>query len=256
MSMSVAYLRSLPYCECEKNCGFKGSYDECVRHEKTCKGKVMHTKFECEKNCGFKGSYDQCVLHEMTCKGKLLYTNFQCKKKCGFRGTYDQCVRHEKMCKGNVAAKKIKKRRDESDKESEVRRREEKARTSGTSLVVVVVPPPLQLALNPQERVVDWAKLFNEFGTPSDASFLSQGQSSVQSQGMLVLVVRNPCTTFGATVYREMQGNVLWQKQLIEKAFGVMQMDLALWALRTYSMLPDLSYNCAITYMFQKKWTY
>merc|ERR1711865_1288338 len=62
--------------ECEKGCGYRGTYDVIAAHEDTCtkrKQQVQLTKssskekYLCEKGCGFRGTYDDVEVHEETC---------------------------------------------------------------------------------------------------------------------------------------------------------------------------------------------
>ena len=77
---------------CESGCGFKGTFDEVLAHEKVCKPAPTHT---CELKCGFKGTFDEVVAHEKVCKPAPTHT---CVKLCGFRSSYEAVAQHEMAC--------------------------------------------------------------------------------------------------------------------------------------------------------------
>jgi hypothetical protein len=113
--------RALKAFECDRQCGFQGSFEDVLSHERGCAvssserverptqhaapdppppavtGEVpkdaTHT---CESRCGFKGTFDEVVAHEQVCKHGATHT---CELKCGFKGTFDEVVAHEQVCK-------------------------------------------------------------------------------------------------------------------------------------------------------------
>merc|ERR1719163_745666 len=57
---------------CAIGCGYLGTYDDCLEHEKICKFRSQNgnqsTWFTCEYDCGYLGTYDDCLEHEKICK--------------------------------------------------------------------------------------------------------------------------------------------------------------------------------------------
>lgn len=56
-----------PTHTCALRCGFEGSFDDVLKHEKVCKPAPTHT---CVNLCGFRGSYGAVAHHEETCPSR------------------------------------------------------------------------------------------------------------------------------------------------------------------------------------------
>jgi hypothetical protein len=94
---------------CAIGCGYLGSYDDCLAHEKVCKylqngnGGSAGGWFTCEYDCGFVGAYDVVVAHEKVCPkrlgdAKLYICAFN---GCNYQNSFADVEKHEATCKFN-----------------------------------------------------------------------------------------------------------------------------------------------------------
>jgi hypothetical protein len=101
--------------QCSFKCGKRGTYQEVLEHEKTCR----YTIYTCEYGCGFADSYENVEQHEARCAFRKPKENgavsmaapppsaaqpqdtqmYVCEFGCGYAGTHGDVSLHEQTCR-------------------------------------------------------------------------------------------------------------------------------------------------------------